>query len=120
MLGPAASTFLRAVREHTSRASQGYYTKYFRQYYAAMDSSLRELRRVTVAGAPVVMVIQDGYYKDVHNDVPGIVADIARRHGFSLHARQDFHISRTIGAMNPSSRQYRKESTAIESVVVLN
>lgn len=118
-LGEKAATFLRAVRDHPSRASQGYYTKYFRQYYAAMDSSLREMRRVAVPGAPVVMVIQDGYYKDVHNDVPGIVADIAGMHGFTLETRQDFHISRTIGGMNPSSRRYRSASSAIESVVVL-
>lgn len=119
LLGSAAAEFLRKVHEHPSAASQGYYTKYFRQYYAAMDSSLRELRRVTAAGAPVVMVIQDGYYKDVHNDVPGIVADIARAHDFALETRQDFHISRTIGGMNPSSRRYRKASSAVESVVVL-
>ncbi len=118
-LGELAGSFLRAVRAHPSAASQGYYTKYFRQYYAAMDASLRELRRVTIPGAPVAMVIQDGYYKDVHNDVPGIVADIARAHDFTLETRQDFHISRTIGGMNPSSRRYRKASSAIESVVVL-
>lgn len=118
-LGLAASTFLKSVREHPSAASQGYYTKYFRQYYAAMDASLGELRRVTAAGSPVVMVIQDGYYKDVHNDVPGIVADIARRHDFTLYARQDFHIGRTIAGMNPSSRRYRSGSSAVESVVVL-
>lgn len=118
-LGAEASAFLRKVREHPSAASQGYYTKYFRQYYAAMDASLKELRRVMAPDAPLVMVVQDGYYKNVHNDVPGIIADIARAHDFSLEARQDFHISRTIGGMNPSSRQYRKDSSAIESVVVL-
>jgi hypothetical protein len=118
-LGDAAATFLKAVHAHSSAASQGYYTKYFRQYYAAMNASLRELRRVTTGSAPVVMVIQDGYYKDIHNDVPGIVADMGRGHGFALAARQDFHIPRTIGGMNTHSRKYRSTSSATESVVVL-
>lgn len=119
LLGAAASRFLRKVKQHPSQASSGYYSKFFRQYYTAMRASLTEIRRVTSAGAPVMLVIQDGYYKDVHNDVPGIVADMALGCGFSSFSRQDFHVPRTIAGMNAHARKYRVGSAATESVLTL-
>lgn len=118
-LGPEASAFLAAVTRHSSQASAGYYRKFYRQYYAAMKSSLTEIRRVTMPGAPVMLVVQDGYYKELHNDVPAIVADIALHSGFSSSERYDFRIPRTIAGMNSNARKYRQESSAVESVVLL-
>ena len=37
--GPTATAFLAGVAGHTSKSSGGYYTKYFRQYYAGMWTS---------------------------------------------------------------------------------
>jgi hypothetical protein len=71
--GDTAAAFLAGVAAHGSKASGGYYTKYFLQYYAGMWSSLGELRRVMRNGAPAILVVQDNYYKDLHNDAPQIL-----------------------------------------------
>ena len=104
---------------HGSKASAGYYTKYFRQYYAGMWSSLGELRRVMRDGAPAVLVVQDNYYKDLHNDTAQILGEMAVALGFASAERQDFPVIRNRASMNPRTRQYRTTASAVESILVL-
>lgn len=117
--GPLATKFLTKVTKHESKASQSYYLKYFRQYYAGMWLSLGELRRVTRFDGPVVLVVQDNYYKDIHNDTPGILLEMAQRQGFSEATRHDFSVAHTRASMNPRARRYRPRVTAVESVLLL-
>lgn len=117
--GPKATSFLLDVARHDSKASSGYYTKYFRQYYSGMHSSLRELRRVTRTGGTVVLVVQDNYYKEIHNDTPGVLMEMANRNGFSKVARFNFQVSRTMASLNPRARKHKDRTTAVESVLVL-
>lgn len=118
--GPAASAFLAEVDKHPSRASSSYYLPYFEQYYAAMWDSLNELRRVCRAGGTAVLVVQDSHYKDVHNDTPGILLEMAALAGFLHGRRHDFPLSRTKAAMNPRARAHRASASAVESVLVLS
>lgn len=117
--GPTAAAFLTRVAGHASKASGGYYTNYFRQYYAGMWDSISELRRVLKPGAPAVLVVQDNYYKDLHNDTAKILGEMAVKHGFDEAKRHDFPVIRNRASMNPRTRQYRAEASAVESVLVL-
>jgi DNA modification methylase len=117
--GENATVFLSGVAAHTSKASAGYYTKYFRQYYAGMWSSLRELRRVMRDGASAILVVQDNYYKDLHNDTAQILGEMAIGLGFVSAERHDFPVIRNRASMNPRTRQYRTETSAVESILVL-
>jgi hypothetical protein len=117
--GATANRFLNAVKEHGSRASGTYYLKYYQQYYAGMWKSLHELRRVTRPGAPCALVVQDTFYKEILNDTPGILLEMAEAAGFRDRKRYDFAVSRTKAGMNPKARQYRTSSAATESVLVL-
>jgi DNA methylase len=117
--GPTATAFLRGVAGHTSKSSSGYYTNYFRQYYAGMWSSLAELRRVMRDGATAVLVVQDNYYKDLHNDTTQILGEMAVALGFESAYRQDFPVVRNRASMNPRARQYRKKTSAVESVLTI-
>jgi hypothetical protein len=117
--GVTATKFLDAVAGHRSRASASYYLKYYQQYYAGMWASLHELRRVTRPGAPCVLVVQDTFYKDLLNDTPGILLEMAEAAGFAERTRHDFAVPRTKAGMNPKARQYRSSSAATESVIVL-
>jgi DNA modification methylase len=117
--GDTASTFLAGVAAHGSKASGGYYTKYFLQYYAGMWSSLGELRRVMRTGAPAILVVQDNYYKDLRNDTAKILGEMARALGFEHVDRHDFPVIRNRASMNPRARQYRTKASAVESVLIL-
>ena len=118
--GPVAAAFLDGVREHGSKASAGYYTAYYRQYYTGMWNSLGELRRVMRTGARAVLVVQDNYYKDLHNDAPAILSEMACAQGFKSIKRHDFSVPRTRATMHPRARQYRENApAAVESVLVL-
>lgn len=117
--GELATRFLTKVTEHESKASRVYYAKYYRQYYAGMWASLGELRRVTRAGGPVVLVVQDNHYKELRNDTPGILAEMAQRRGFTDTARYDFPVARNRAGLNPHARRYRAQNAAVESVLVL-
>jgi hypothetical protein len=117
--GSAAAAFLSGVAGHASKASGGYYTKYFRQYYAGMWASLGEMRRVMIDGAPAILVVQDNYYKDLHNDTAKILSEMAATRGFSSVKRHDFPVIRNRASMNPRARQYRSTTSAVESILVL-
>ena len=118
--GPTAATFLDGVAAHASKASAGYYTNYFRQYYAGMWDSLGELRRVLKDGAPAALVVQDNYYKDLHNDTAKILGEMATTLGFETAERHDFPVIRNRASMNPRTRQYRTRASAVESILVLH
>ena len=85
----------------------------------ACGSSLGELRRVMRDGAPAVLVVQDNYYKDLHNDTAQILGEMAVALGFPSAERQDFPVIRNRASMNPRTRQYRTTASAVESILVL-
>lgn len=118
--GRTCNEFLSAVAAHPSKASGTYYSKVLRSYFARMDGSLCELRRVTKAQAKVVLVVQDSYYKDVHNDLPTILIEMAAANGFTIRDRCDFTMTNGLRAINSRSRVYRKASYTIETVLLLD
>lgn len=117
--GRKASSFLSQVMKHESKASSSYYLKYFRQYYSGMWDSLGELRRVIKPGGKAVLVVQDNHYKEVRNDAPGILMEMANLKGFERASRHDFTVSNNRASMNPRAKKYRKKAKAVESVIVL-
>jgi hypothetical protein len=117
--GTGAQEFLGAVGEHSSKESSGYYAKYFTQYYAGMYKSLDELRRVMRDGASALLVVQDNYYKELHNDTAKILAEMAHGLGFQHAKRHDFPVIRNRASMNPGTAKYRTKATAVESILVL-
>ena len=116
--GDSSTTFLASVRRHPSKASATYYLKYFYQYFAAVQKSLTEIDRVLKIGGRCVLVVQDSYYKDIKNDLPAAFAEMAEHLGWRLSRRLDFHVKRTLGAINVEAKKYRPRSDATEAVLV--
>jgi hypothetical protein len=115
--GATCSRFLNAVKKHPSKASAGYYYKTHLDYFAKMHASLTNLTAVLKDGGKAILIVQDSYYKDVHNDLAAIITEMAKGADLRLGRRVDFHISRSMAGVNPHSRTYRRASGAVESVL---
>lgn len=118
--GPTCVEFLEAVKDHDSRASATYYYKNHVRYFAELFSSMHELSRVVSPGGSVVMVIQDSYYKEIHNDLPRVIIEMGASLGMKCSGVRAFPSKRLLAVSNPKVRKYRGDSvSAIESVVAL-
>lgn len=115
--GKTCGHFLRAVKKHPSKASAGYYYKTHLDYFDKMHASLTGLSAALKDSGKAVIVVQDSYYKDVHNDLAAIITEMGRTTNLRLSRRVDFHISRSMAGVNPHSRNYRQTSSAVESVL---
>jgi DNA modification methylase len=114
--GPTAAGFLDEVEQHKSHASENYYLPFFKQYLDGMRRSLSEISRVVAPGKPIVLVVQDSYYKEIHADVPRIISEMATNLGWDTAGRRDFQV-RTKAAMNVETRKYRQARWATEAVL---
>lgn len=114
--GRTCSTFLAALKAHPSKASSGYYYKTHLDYF---DKIARSLGRVTAAlkpGGRAVFIVQDSYYKEIHNDLPRILKEMGVRTGLTFSKREDFHL-RSMSDINPGRKIYERPSGATESVL---
>lgn len=118
--GETCNSFLDLVYHHNSKASNTYYYRNFLQYFDSMYCSLKEIDRVTSNDGICALVVQDSYYKDVHNDLPQIFVEFAINFKWKLLIREDYPIGRTMAGINRQTKRYRSSSSAVESVLVFN
>jgi len=116
--GRSAIELLAKVEGHPSRASGTYYLRWIKQYLAAMWESLVQVRRVSRSSAPLVVVVQDSYYKELHVDLPTILSEMIRGLGWSQIRRVDYPVLANRAAINPESKKYRVSFDAVESVLI--
>jgi tRNA G10 N-methylase Trm11 len=115
--GRECERFLKAVYEHPSKASKGYYFKSHVQYFSAMHRSLYEISRVLRQGAPCALVVQNSYYKEVRNDVATIVHEMAEGAKLRLTHRADFLAARTMVHLNSKAKEYLPNRATVESAL---
>jgi DNA modification methylase len=115
--GPTCAEFLDALFKHPSRASATYYFKNHVQYFDGLHRSLTEISRVLKPGGSCILVLQDSYYKELHNDLPAIVSEMAEGIGIELVREKSFPLSITLAGINPKVKQYRTTCDAIEKVL---
>jgi hypothetical protein len=115
--GPTCGRFLASVREHPSKGSGGYYYKTHVDYFDKIDTSLISLSAGLRDGGKAVLVIQDSYYKDVHNDLAAIVIEMCKAANLRLGRQVNFQIGRSMVGLNPHSRSYRPTTSVVESVL---
>jgi hypothetical protein len=115
--GNTCLALLERIRNHSSKAAKTYYYKTYVQYFAAMARSFSEVGRCLKSRAQCILVVQDSYFKDTHIDLATIFAEMADSAALTLCRQVDFPIGRTFGSINLRSRNYRKASSATESVL---
>lgn len=114
--GATCVSFLENVRSHSSRASSGYYYNTHLDYFHKLGRCIQRLSQSLKPKGAAVLVVQDSYYKDVHNDLPTIVSEMSRSFGLHLCRREDF-TARSMSSINVKSRRYRSSGMATESVL---
>jgi hypothetical protein len=115
--GETCTKFLMAVKSHKSKASSGYYLKTHLDYFAKLSSSIDRIRESMKPGATAVLVVQDSYYKDVHNDLPTIVSEMATLNGLTFLGSKEFQLARSMSGVNPYTRVYKRRPGALEAVL---
>jgi hypothetical protein len=114
--GTTCSTFLAALRRHPSKASSGYYYKTHVDYFDKLARSFARVSKALKPGGRAIFVVQDSYYKDIHNDLPVILEEIGVQKGLIFSGREDFHL-RSMSDINPGRKTYKRPTGATESVV---
>lgn len=115
--GPTCNRFLSRIYRHTSKASKTYYFKNHLQYFSSLHASIREISRVLKPKGKCVIVVQDSYYKDIRNDVPKIVTEMAKARGLVLQRQEDFISGRSMVGMNKRAKEYVIGRKTKESVL---
>ncbi len=116
--GRSCLTFLKAVEKHNTKASKSYYYKYYVQYFDSIYKSLSEINRTLARSGKCVLVVQDSYFKDIHNDLPEIYSEMANSLDWIELDRFDYKTKRTMAGRNAKAKKYRSDSEATESVLI--
>ena len=115
--GETCLAFLDKLRVHPSKASGGYYLKTHLDYFDKMSRSLAALAPALKPGGAAILVVQDSYYKELHNDLPTIIGEMGMAAGLALPRRVDFSSARSMSGINPYTRIYKRKGGALEAVL---
>ncbi len=115
--GKTCINFLESILNHTSKASSGYYYKTHLDYFNKMSISMNNIANSLKNGGRAVMVVQDSYYKDIHNNLPAIFVEMASNADLNFIRKEDFYVSNTFSGINPNTKKYRASASAVESVL---
>lgn len=118
-LGPTCEGLLGKIRSHPSKASSTYYFQSHLAYFNDLASSMAEIGRVLAPGGRVCMVVQDSYYKDLHNDLPKIIVEMAERCGIRPVGAFEYKKPKSMCGINKASQAYRGRRTPIEMAILL-
>lgn len=110
--------FLGEVAAHRTRAAKTYYSRFFRAYFDGMRRSFAELDRVTKPGSPLVLVVQDSYFKQVRVPVAEILGEFGEQLGWTKLPEHRYPVSTNRAGMHKHARRYRTTTRATESVLI--
>lgn len=98
---------LESIKNHPSHGSKSYYYKNFRQYFLALQNSVREMSRVLKKGGNATVVLQGSHYKEIAIDLPKLFTEIACSENLHLKDQISFENKRTFASINTKSRKYK-------------
>lgn len=116
--GITCHDFLHSVYEHPSKASNTYYYRFHLNYYRGLFSSIRSSLAHLRTGGHFAIVVQDSYYKEIHNDLPKIVQEMLVSNGISIIKKQDFTNRGSFSLVNSAAGVYGKRKQYMESVII--
>lgn len=116
--GPTCLAFLQQVASHRSHASATYYLKSHLDYFSKLYFSIKNISSSISDNGIVISVVQDSFYKEIHNDLPRIFSEMASSCQLRLADTREFHARQNMSQINSKSRAYRSSFVATEKVLV--
>lgn len=111
------SSFLQAVRQHSSKAASAYYFQFYRCYFYRYARSINRIARSMKNGGTAIIVVQDSHFKNL----PVRLTDWTKRQlelaGLRIVDQWGVAVPNP-KALNPAALRYRTSSATIESVVI--
>jgi hypothetical protein len=115
--GPKCNHLLRAVHSHPSKASKGYYYLTHVDYFHKIFQSLTKLSGALRQDGNAFFIVQDSFYKDLHNDLPGILTEMADGQRLHLRHRADFNSPTCMSRINTRAVAHGMRKGSTESVL---
>lgn len=109
---------LSAIRSHRSKGSLSYYLPWMTNYLMALQCGLLEIDRAVVETGVICVVVQDSYYKEVHVDLQGIVAEMFADMGRTMCHRHDYSAPSPRRGSGSEEQEDRSRVACRESLLV--
>lgn len=117
--GSTCIKLLKDIHSHHSRASRTYYYSSHFNYFQDLSESISELSRVLKTTGRACIVVQDSHYKDLHNDLPIIVEEMASVFGLQMQNSFRYPKRQSIRSINSASKVYRQSKSQTEVAILL-
>ena len=114
----SADHLLRAIEGHPSKGSRSYYRPWMANYLRSLQAGLIETHRVVRPDGAVCVVVQDSYYKEIHIDMQGIVAETLAAAGRAVMARHDYPAPNPRRQQHSGHLSHRAKRPSTESLLV--
>jgi len=88
-------------------------------YFNDLASSLTEISRVLVPNGRACLVVQDSYYKEIHNDLPRILEEMGGMNGMTVTNAFPYQKKKTMRGLNKGSQVYLDRSPPVEVAMLL-
>lgn len=118
--GSYCDGLLERIRSHPSKASSTYYFQSHLAYFNDLAASMSEIGRVLAPGGRACLVVQDSYYKELHNDLPKVIAEMAEINEISVSGSFEYKKSKSMCGINRASQAYRTRRTPVEVAMLLS
>jgi hypothetical protein len=115
--GARCNEFLSKIYDHKSKASKTYYYSNHLDYFDKLNRSVSKLSSALRSGGTAILIVQDSYYKDLHNDLPGIVSEMAEGNALTLKRRADFVSSTCMSRINTRAAAHLTRRGSTEAVL---
>ncbi|MFS8082702.1 MAG: hypothetical protein ACMG51_04555 [Ginsengibacter sp.] len=112
--GKTCEKLLEQIYNHPSKASKSYYFSSHYSYFDDVAASVSEISRVMSSGSRACIVVQDSFYKEIHNDLPKIFTEMACEVGLKKIGEFAYEKKHSMCWINSASSVYRKRRTPVE------
>jgi hypothetical protein len=116
--GAQCVQFLDAVYHHPSKASKSYYYLTHLDYFDKIFRSIAKLASALRSRGNAIFIVQDSFYKDIHNDLPAILVEMAGTCGLQIRQRADFMSTTCMSRVNSRAAAHSTRKGSTEAVLV--